>query len=151
MDFLSRRNPVSVERPLIAAKGGIIRMTTLATQNSSTPAAMRGYDFFDPFKSLFSGMWPLGNAGIEVQSTETGYVVEVPVPGFAPEQIDVTYKDGTIAISGNSERRTLMRSFAVPEEIDPDAINATVEHGLLTLRLNRLPHAQPRKIKVSSN
>jgi HSP20 family protein len=126
-------------------------MTALATLGNGTPNGTRGFDLFDPYKYLFSGMWPSVNSGVDVQSTETGYVVEIPVPGFAPDQIDVTYKDGAISIAGKSERRTLMRSFAVPEEIDPDNVQATVQHGLLTLTLNRLPHAQPRKIKICSN
>ena len=126
-------------------------MTDLATLSNGTSSAVPAYGFFDPLKFVLSGMWPSASSGIDVQSTESGYVIEVPVPGFAPDQIEVTYKDGAISISGRHDHRSMMRSFTVPEDIDPEAIKATVENGLLTLTLDRLPHAQPKKIKVSCN
>ncbi len=45
---------------------------------------------FDPFQALRSN-WAFD---YDVSRTETGYEVEVPVPGYKPEQIDVTFKDG---------------------------------------------------------
>jgi HSP20 family protein len=126
-------------------------MADLATTSNGAMTGWRGYDLFDPFRSFFQNLWPSMVAGIDVQSTEKGYTVEVPVPGFAPNEIEVTYQDGAISISGKSERRSLMRTLVVPEEVDPDNVQAVVENGLLTLTLNRLPHAQPKRIAVHAN
>lgn len=87
--------------------------------------------------------------GYNVSRTERGYEVELPVPGFAPDQIDITLKDETLTITGTSEKRTFSRSLVINDEIDPDGITARVEHGLLTIALNRRPEAQPRKIAVT--
>lgn len=99
---------------------------------------------FDPFQHLRSNM----AFEYDVTRTESGYEVEVPVPGYKPSQIDVTFKDGVIAVSGKSDRRTFSRSFTVPEEVDPETIEARVQDGMLVLSLARRPEAQPKRIQV---
>ncbi len=102
---------------------------------------------WEPFRSLMPGN--LSNMyGIDVARTEDGYDVEIPVPGFRPEDIDITYQDGVITVSGRSERRTFTRSLSVPEDIDEERIDASVEHGILTLHLKQLPQRQPRRISI---
>jgi HSP20 family protein len=99
---------------------------------------------FDPFHAVRSN-WAFD---YDVTRTEHGYEVEVPVPGFKPQQIDVTFKDGLLAVNGKNERRTFSQSFAVPDDVDHDNIEAEVVDGMLTLRLPRRPEAQPKKIQV---
>jgi HSP20 family protein len=99
---------------------------------------------FDPFHSLRSN-WSFA---YDVTRTESGYEVEVPVPGFKPEDVEVTYQDDVIAINAKGERRAFSRSFMVPEDVDPDKIEAHVTNGMLALKLARRPEAQPRRITV---
>jgi HSP20 family protein len=98
---------------------------------------------FDPFRTVAPGGF-----GLEINRTENGYTVELPVAGFAPENIDVTLEDRVLTIAGRTERRNFNRSLLVPEEIDADTIAAKVEHGMLTISLNVHAKAQPRKINV---
>jgi HSP20 family molecular chaperone IbpA len=112
---------------------------------------------FDPFE-LLRGVYgspglttSLASTGVNVSRTENGYVVEIPVAGFAPDQIEVTYHDGTVSVSGKNERRSFTRSLTIPDEIDPNSISAKVEHGLLVLQLSLRPEAQPRQIPISKN
>jgi len=86
--------------------------------------------------------------GAEISRNEDGWTVELPVPGLAPEQIDVTVEDRVLTVTGKSDRRSFQRSFVIPEEIDTEAIEARVANGLLTLGLRLHPKAQPRKIAV---
>jgi HSP20 family protein len=106
---------------------------------------------FDPFRGLVP---PLANVasplGVEISRTQDGYMVEIPVPGFTPDQIDVTVQEDTMMVSGKSDRRSFTRQLILPDEIDADNIAATVEHGLLTLRLPRRPETQPRRITIQS-
>lgn len=101
---------------------------------------------FDPFRSLGS------NWGFEydVTRTENGYEVEVPVPGFKPDQIEVTFKDGVLSVNGKNDRRTFGRSFIVPEDVDVDSIGAQVNDGMLVLTLSRRPEAQPKRIAIKA-
>jgi len=96
---------------------------------------------FDPFQSMRGFEY-------DVTRTENGYEVEVPVPGFKPEDVEVTYQDDVISVSAKSDRRSFSRSFTVPEDVDPNKIEANVSNGMLLLTLSRRPEAQPRRITV---
>lgn len=122
-------------------------MSNLSTTPRGT-LARSGFDVlgWDPFRNLF-GSWNSG-IGIEVTRTDTGYEVEMPIAGFAPNQIEVTVEDGVLTASGKTEKRSFRRSVVLPEDVDPDAIDARVEHGLLTLTLKLHPKAQPKRIEV---
>ncbi len=101
-----------------------------------------GYDLFQNLRSNWAFEY-------DVTRTESGYEVEVPVPEYKPEQIDVTFKDGILAVSGKNERRTFARSFTVPEDVDADQIEAKVADGMLELSLRRRPEAQPKRIQIT--
>jgi HSP20 family molecular chaperone IbpA len=98
---------------------------------------------FDPFREFLSS-----GLDYDVSRTERGYEVEIPVPGFKPEQIEVTLKDDVLSVSGKNDKRSFSRSLTIPDDVDPNAIGAHVEDGLLTLTLDRRPEAQPKKIQV---
>jgi HSP20 family protein len=102
---------------------------------------------FDPFRDVFS-TW---NADYGVTRTDRGYEVEVPVPGYKPDEIDVTYQNNRLTISGKNERRSFTRLLTLPEDVNEEAIEAHVEDGILRLTLPRFPEAQPKKIKVISS
>ncbi|MBV8164940.1 MAG: Hsp20/alpha crystallin family protein [Candidatus Eremiobacteraeota bacterium] len=85
----------------------------------------------------------------EVSRIEDGYQVEVPVPGYSSEQVDVSFKDGVLNVAGKNERHSFTRSFTIPEDVDAEGIAARVKDGMLVLTLKRLPEAEPEKIRVS--
>jgi len=99
---------------------------------------------FDPFRTLTTSGF-----GFEINKTENGYAIELPVAGYAPENIDVTLEDRVLTVSGRTERRNFTRALLIPDEIDAENISAKVEHGMLTISLSVHPKAQPRKISVS--
>jgi HSP20 family protein len=127
-------------------------MANLMPRTSTTSRTLSGELFgFDPFRALFSGFPTVNHSGYgaEVQKTENGWSVEIPVPGLAPEQIEVTVEDRVLTVHGKGERRSFQRSIVLAEEVDTGAIDAKVEHGLLTLTLPLHAKAQPRKIAVN--
>jgi HSP20 family protein len=102
---------------------------------------------WEPFRSFLPGN--VSNMlGIDVTRTEDGYDIEIPVPGYRPQDVDVTYQDGVITVTGRTERRSFTRSISVPEDIDEERIDANVEHGILTLHLKQHPQRQPRRISI---
>jgi len=104
---------------------------------------------WDPFRNFFSNA-PMVS-GLDISRTDSGYVVEVPVAGYRPEDIDVTLENGVLQVAGKTEKRSFARSFVLPDEIDAEGIDAKVENGLLTLTLNLLPKAKPKKISIKSS
>ncbi len=121
-------------------------MADLMTRSNGNRGLVSDVFGFDPFRAVF-GNSQYGLPG-DVQRTENGWTVELPVPGYKPEQIDVTVEDRVLTVSGKNEKRTFQRSILLPEEVDADAIEAKVEHGMLGLGLHLHPKAQPRKIQV---
>ncbi|HEY9181333.1 MAG TPA: Hsp20/alpha crystallin family protein [Candidatus Baltobacteraceae bacterium] len=92
-----------------------------------------------------------GSYGIDIARTETGYTVEVPVPGFKPEHIEVTLEDGMLTVKGKNEKRNFSRTFTIPDDVDEERIEANVEHGMLVLSLTLTPKAQPKRISIKSS
>ena len=84
----------------------------------------------------------------DIERTENGFTIEIPVAGYAPGQIEVTFEEHVLNIVGKNDRRSFTRSLMLPEEVDADGITAKVEHGLLTLTLPFVPKTQPKQIKV---
>jgi HSP20 family protein len=101
---------------------------------------------FEPVRGVFGAPSYAG----EVRKTESGWSVELPVPGYKPEQIEVTVEDRVLTVNGTTERRSFQRSIVLPKDIDVDAIDAHVEHGMLTLGLQLHAKAQPRKIEIKT-
>lgn len=116
--------------------------------NARGPLGSWNFDPYDVFANFSSGLAPLQLHGVEVHRVDNGYNVELPVAGYAPDQIEVTYKDDAITISGKSARGSFTRQFELPDTIDPEQTTARVEHGLLTITLRHHPEESPRKIKV---
>lgn len=104
---------------------------------------------WDPFRNFFSNAPVM--AGLEINRTDNGYAVELPVAGYKPDEIEITVENGLLSVAGKSEKRSFTRSFLLPDEIDADNIEAKVEHGMLTLTLSLLPKAQPKKISVKTS
>jgi len=99
---------------------------------------------FDPFQHLRASY----NFEYDVTQTQDGYEVEVPVPGYTSDQVEVTLKDGVVSVRGENERRSFARSLIIPEDVDLESVDAKVQNGLLRLCLKRNPQAQPKKIHV---
>jgi len=99
---------------------------------------------YDPFRRFFSNVDPQ----IDVIRTESGFEVEIPVAGFKMDQIELIVKENVLTVTAKSERRAFTRSLKLPDDVDPQAIEATVDNGLLTLVLTRHPDAQPRRIEI---
>jgi HSP20 family molecular chaperone IbpA len=115
-----------------------------STNGAAVAVPLREMLGYDPFRRFLPNVDP----EMEVVRTENGWDVEIPVPGYRPDQIDIVVKDDVLTVSGKSEKRAFTRSLRLPQEIDTENIEATVEYGMLALSLQRHPDAEPRKIQV---
>lgn len=98
---------------------------------------------------------------------EDRYVLTLAVAGFGKEDISITTQKGTLRIEGKRQAgeaveraettilyqgiafRDFVREFRLGEDVEVE--NATLEHGLLEITLNRIVPEQekPRFISVS--
>ena len=102
---------------------------------------------------------------LDVSSTADELLVEASLPGWKPEDVEITVEGGTLTISGHSadedERRdegvlvreirrgSFSRSITLPEGLEPDKASATFENGILTLRVPRAEQVKPRQIRIA--
>lgn len=102
----------------------------------------------------------------DISETDKEYVIEADLPGFARDDIEVSYRHGDLTISakreevseennGNylrKERRTgqVMRTF-VFENVDTDNIKAEYKDGVLKVNLPKkeVTPAEVRKIEIN--
>ncbi len=98
----------------------------------------------DPFNAIRASV----GFDYDVRRTETGYHIELPVPGYNSSNIEVAVKDEILSVEGKNDRGTFSRSFTIPEDVDADRTEAAVADGILTMTLVRRPEKQPTKIPV---
>lgn len=101
----------------------------------------------------------------DVIEHEHGYELNIDLPGFSKSDVTITIDDGVLTLTGarahaEPEKDNLFRSyerpwgsftrsFRLPDEVDPDQVNATYENGVLKLELTKREEAKPRMITVS--
>lgn len=102
---------------------------------------------------------------VDMFETDDHLVVKASAPGVKPENLDVTVKGETLTIKGETkeeqekkegqyyyhERRqgAFSRSLTLPFPIQSEKVEATFEHGVLTLTLPKAEEIKPRSIKVA--
>ena len=128
-------------------------MSALVRNGQGTDLADRAAPAWSPLQNLFGfdplqGLTRSWDYGFDVNRTESGYEVDVPVPGFNASNLEVMLKDGILTVNAKNDRRTFSRAFSVPEDVDPEKITATVVDGMLVMSLERHPAAQPKRIAV---
>lgn len=103
---------------------------------------------------------------IDVAEDADAYTIKASVPGINPEQIEITLNDNVLTIKGETssesesketnwhvrERRygSFSRSVTLPTSVNADAVEATNENGVLTLRLPKTEAAKPKRIAIKS-
>ena len=104
---------------------------------------------------------------VNIHEDETSLTFEFELPGFRPEQVEVTADQGVLTVRGErqDERKegdqtryhlverssgSFIRSFQLPQGLDEDKIEASFEHGLLQVRIPKAALPQPRKIQIRS-
>ncbi len=103
---------------------------------------------------------------LDVVENENGYVVKASLPGIKPEDLNITYDQGMLTISGEikdesdkqqgqyhmRERRfgTFSRTISLPSTVKPEDIQANYQDGVLTLTLPKSEETKPKRIQVKS-
>lgn len=136
------------------------------------PLSWGGFVVNDPLNALVAQAVtaPMGGTTVrlpvDIRETEDAYVIEASVPGFEPEQVQVTVDGNWLVIRADRdqseesskdgwvrrERRTasVYRRFALPEQTRVDAISATFANGELSVTVPRVAEPEARRIPVTT-
>ena len=85
---------------------------------------------------------------VNVTRTDDGATITVDMPGVDPNDLELTFDNGTLAIAGKRGERTYRHNVALGDTIDLDAIEAKLDKGVLTVQARQRPETKPRKILV---
>ena len=95
-------------------------------------------------------VWSAFQSPVNVTHTEDGATIAVDMPGVDPNDLELTFDNGTLAIAGKRGERTYRYTVTLGDTIDPDAIEAKLDKGVLTVHAHKRPEAKPRKILVAT-
>lgn len=115
-----------------------------------------------PTQALSAATWPR----FDVLDAGANLVITADVPGLTEKDLEVTFQDNVLAVSG--ERKTpapegyavhrrerpalkFARSLPLPIKIDVEKTTATVKDGVLTITLAKAPDVRPRQIAVRAS
>ena len=118
---------------------------------------------------LFGRSWEPGAASCEFPSVNVyddgeAYLVRVPIPGVDSKAREIEATARSLSIVGERparggdkaryrRRERVLGSFArtikLPQPVEPDAIAATYEDGVLEVTLPKAAEARPRKVAIA--
>jgi HSP20 family protein len=90
---------------------------------------------------LPSRLFETGRNDYELYEEDGEFVLSVEMPGFDPDEIDVSWNDAVLNIAAEHEdaqrgqRKTYHRRFRFPKTVDDDDITASYTNGILEVRL----------------
>jgi HSP20 family protein len=143
----------------------ITRWDPFAEMASFRNAIDRMFDEVRPFRSFFGdGNGTQTYFPVDVFETDEDVVVKASLPGFKPEDIDISVHGDVLTIKGElkeekedkaknwyrRERRygSTVRQITLPAEVSTEKADAQFEEGVLRLTLPKSEAAKPKQIKV---
>jgi HSP20 family protein len=124
-------------------------------------------DFWPRIPSLWSeDFWPqvVNNSGLSLSEDDQHVYVETAVPGLDKDEINLSFHQGTLMVSGESksedqgrkQHRSMQRSFSyqvalpstVRENADP---KAELKNGVLCVTFDKAPEAKPKRIEITGD
>ena len=101
---------------------------------------------------------------VDVIEDSTGITLRADLPGVPKDKLSLQVEADTLTIEGEVSLPVpegmeashvevglprYRRAFTLSKELDTGKVSADFKHGVLTLRIPRAEHAQPRKIQIN--
>lgn len=124
--------------------------------------------FLEPFEEMEKMMSDYSSQGfapaIDVYETKDEVVVEAPLAGVDPKDVEINIENDVLTIKGEVKKETevddknyyrkevrsgsFFRSVALPAHVLSDQAEAESAQGLLKIVIPKAPEAKPKQIKV---
>ena len=104
------------------------------------------------------------NPVVDIYENEGSFVIAAEIPGVDKKDIEIEVKDRVLMLTGerSSESETkdgdyhrrerchgrFKRAFSLPENVDPDTIEASFKEGVLKLEIAKREESKPKAITV---
>jgi HSP20 family protein len=103
---------------------------------------------------------------IDVFQTPTDIIIQTMVAGVKPDDLELSVARDTVTIRGKREEsRTIdednyfvkelywgkfSRTLSLPAEVEPEEVEATERHGLLTIKIKKVDKEKKSTVKIKS-
>ena len=103
---------------------------------------------------------------MDLVEAEDHFLLKADLPGLSESDVSIEVQDGALTISGERtaeheareqgwyriERAfgSFNRSLTLPEGVDPDAISANFDRGVLELRIPKPDERKPRRVQIKA-
>ena len=103
---------------------------------------------------------------LDVREADDRFEVKVDLPGLDPTDVNVTFEDGMLTISGKRQFETedrgetwhrvergfgtFARSIRLPQTADTERIEASFDKGVLAVTVPKSEQAKPKTIEVKA-
>lgn len=118
------------------------------------------YDVARDFERSLTGFYPRntssGYLNVDVDVQEDVYIVKAEVPGLTEDNINISYENGVVSIQAEYKEEDghvfrnghYEKSFRL-NDVNADAIEASLKDGILNIRLPKAEEAKARTIKIN--
>ena len=103
---------------------------------------------------------------VDVYQTPTEIIIQTMVAGVKPEDLEISVARDMITVAGRREEsRTIdednyfskelywgkfSRTISLPHEVEPEEVEATEKHGLLTIKVKKVDKEKKNSVRVKS-
>lgn len=125
------------------------------------------------FNTAFDGPTPAGGAlrrwmpPMDLVESGDHFILRADLPGMGEDDVKIELEDSTLTISGERkaeheakgegfyrvERATgaFSRSLTLPKGVDPEAVTARFDRGVLEVRIPKPAERKPRRISIAGS
>jgi HSP20 family protein len=104
---------------------------------------------------------------VDIRENENAYILDMELPGYDEKNIEVHINGSSLTIASRKEEETsteenqgtyllrerkinsFTRSFKLPENADPEVVNAAFKNGILNMEIKKRAEAQKRAIQIN--
>ena len=101
---------------------------------------------------------------MDLTETDTHYVLKADLPGVSESDVSIELEDNVLTVAGERKEEheekkegyhrversfgQFRRSLTLPEGVDPEAIAATFDKGVLEIRVPKPEERKPRRVAI---
>jgi len=105
-----------------------------------------------------------GQLSADIYETETELIIQTAIAGVQAKELDISLENDVLIIKGERENPAkdskknyfskecyfgpFSREVILPREIDPSRVKATMEEGILTIRMPKIEREKKKKIII---
>jgi HSP20 family protein len=126
------------------------------------------------FNTVFDAPAGAGNGGqpmrrwmpaMDLLETEHDFVLRADLPGLSENDVNIELEDNVLTLSGERKAEhearkdgyyrverawgAFSRSLTLPEGVDPNAVQASFDRGVLEIHIPKPEQRKPRKVAIS--